>query len=644
MAGVLHLPDDRACPRPRAWSPVTAWAPPRTATSTCCSGRDAARGRARAGALRLPGERASPAARTRDATIASRIADLEAVLAHLATQPELDGRFGLLGSSLGGFVALLAPHRRVASGAPPLPVVTWNAPADRSPSWKPATYPGHRPGAALVAEVRARSAGRGARRASATRPRDPGRRATRWCRPAHGRAPLRARRASRGRLHVIAGADHRLTETAHRREAVEREPALADAHRTCGPRESSRPTDQSDDQRGGLEDEFLELVSISSLSRRRARSRGGSKPFSRAWARASRWTGRGRRSAATPATSSRASRATRPVPPPFLLSGHMDTVGPAAEAIHPVVEGDVIRTDAPACSGGDDKAGRGGDPRGDPRPARARASRTATSRWCSRSARRTGSWAPSTSTPAGSAREAGPRARRGRRLRARSRARPRPTGCPSPCTGLEAHAGICPERGISAIAGRQRGHRGDAARPRGRGDHREPRRASRAGSPPTSCPARSSVRGETRSLSRGQARGPDRAHADAASTRRRPGTRVTLEGARVPRTRRGPGRAPVRAARHRRRRHDRPPGRGRGRRAGARLPTRATGGGSDANVFVDARARGRQPRLRHARDPHRERVGGRARPRAHRRARRRDRSPQRRGLTARPARLPPGVR
>ncbi len=41
---------------------------------------------------------------------------------------------------------------------------------------------------------------------------------------------------------------------------------------------------------------------------------------------------------------------------PFLLSGHMDTVGPA-EAIHPVVEGDVIRTDGTSVLGGDDKAG-----------------------------------------------------------------------------------------------------------------------------------------------------------------------------------------------------------------------------------------------------------------------------------------------
>ncbi|HEV8586973.1 MAG TPA: alpha/beta fold hydrolase [Methylomirabilota bacterium] len=59
-----------------------------------------------------------------DTTIASRIDDVEAVLAHLAGHPHLDGRLGLLGSSLGGFVALF-----VAAGRPGTPVVTWNAPA-----------------------------------------------------------------------------------------------------------------------------------------------------------------------------------------------------------------------------------------------------------------------------------------------------------------------------------------------------------------------------------------------------------------------------------------------------------------------------------------------------------------------------------
>ena len=59
-----------------------------------------------------------------ETTIASRIEDVETILAFLARHPRLDGRFGLLGSSLGGFVALHVAARR--SG---LPVVTWNAPA-----------------------------------------------------------------------------------------------------------------------------------------------------------------------------------------------------------------------------------------------------------------------------------------------------------------------------------------------------------------------------------------------------------------------------------------------------------------------------------------------------------------------------------
>jgi tripeptide aminopeptidase len=45
-----------------------------------------------------------------------------------------------------------------------------------------------------------------------------------------------------------------------------------------------------------------------------------------------------------------------PAAPPFFLSAHMDTVGPAA-AIHPVMEGDIVRTDGTSVLGGDDKAG-----------------------------------------------------------------------------------------------------------------------------------------------------------------------------------------------------------------------------------------------------------------------------------------------
>jgi uncharacterized protein len=62
--------------------------------------------------------------REAESTIASRIEDVESVLAFLAADARLDRRVGLLGSSLGGFVAL-----QVAARRPGLPVVTWNAPA-----------------------------------------------------------------------------------------------------------------------------------------------------------------------------------------------------------------------------------------------------------------------------------------------------------------------------------------------------------------------------------------------------------------------------------------------------------------------------------------------------------------------------------
>jgi len=62
--------------------------------------------------------------REQDTTIASRLEDVDAVWAHLDEHPRLDGRIGLLGSSLGGFVALFVAARR-----PGTPVVTWNAPA-----------------------------------------------------------------------------------------------------------------------------------------------------------------------------------------------------------------------------------------------------------------------------------------------------------------------------------------------------------------------------------------------------------------------------------------------------------------------------------------------------------------------------------
>ena len=151
--------------------------------------------------------------RPRDATIETRVADLEAVLDHLAKRPELDGRFGLLGSSLGGYVALWAASR-LAPGAA-VPVVTWNAPA----ALRELSHadPGEA-GAALVAEVKrgdlAEAPPGVARVLVIQADRDE------VVPPAHGRALLERARDPR-RLHVIAGADHRLTDPDHRREAVE---------------------------------------------------------------------------------------------------------------------------------------------------------------------------------------------------------------------------------------------------------------------------------------------------------------------------------------------------------------------------------------------------------------------------------------
>ncbi|HZP36760.1 MAG TPA: alpha/beta fold hydrolase [Methylomirabilota bacterium] len=152
--------------------------------------------------------------RHEEATIESRVADVEAVLDHLAKRPEIDGRFGLLGSSLGGYVALWVAATR--AGGAPLPVVTWNAPASLR------DLPGADPeqaGRALVAEVlrgeRAEAPAGVARVLVIQADRDE------VVPPAHGRL-LFARAAEPRALHVIAGADHRLTDPGHRAEALAR--------------------------------------------------------------------------------------------------------------------------------------------------------------------------------------------------------------------------------------------------------------------------------------------------------------------------------------------------------------------------------------------------------------------------------------
>lgn len=151
----------------------------------------------------------------RDATIASRIADLEAVLERLAGHPSLDGRFGLLGSSLGGFVALwvASRHHRV------MPVVTWNAPANLASLAASRCDDVTSPGAALVAEVRAGrhlDAPAGAGHVLVVQGQSDD-----VVPPDH--AQILFERAGEPReLYLLPGADHRLSDPFHRLEAVKR--------------------------------------------------------------------------------------------------------------------------------------------------------------------------------------------------------------------------------------------------------------------------------------------------------------------------------------------------------------------------------------------------------------------------------------
>jgi len=210
VAGVLHLPDG-----PGPWPCVVAchgMGASKDSDKYLLLGRELpAAGLALARFdFRGSGESGG---RHEDATIETRVADLEGVLDHLAKLPELNGRFGLLGSSLGGYVALWAAAAR--AGGAPLPVVTWNAPVSLR------ELPGADPeqaGRALVAEVlrgdRAEAPAGVARVLVIQADRDE------VVPPVHGRR-LFERAAEPRALHVIAGADHRLSDPDHRREALE---------------------------------------------------------------------------------------------------------------------------------------------------------------------------------------------------------------------------------------------------------------------------------------------------------------------------------------------------------------------------------------------------------------------------------------
>ncbi len=148
-----------------------------------------------------------------ETTVATRIEDAGAVLAFLGVHPRLDRRFGLLGSSMGGFVAL---HVAAARGDG-IPVVTWNAPAsladlDDSQD-SPAT------GMPFLLEL---SSGR-----YADSPRGVPRHLVIQAEadevvPVEHGSVLHARAGEPCDFVIVPGADHRLTDMAHRRDAVAR--------------------------------------------------------------------------------------------------------------------------------------------------------------------------------------------------------------------------------------------------------------------------------------------------------------------------------------------------------------------------------------------------------------------------------------
>ena len=150
-----------------------------------------------------------------ETTVASRVADALAVIAFLRERPRLDGRFGLLGSSMGGFVALHARHALGES----VPVVTWNAPADLAKLAASVAFEDTGLGAPFLSEF---STGRyGEAPAGLDRHFVIQSEADETVALDHGLALHARAREPRDPL-VISGGDHRITDPDHRRQAVAR--------------------------------------------------------------------------------------------------------------------------------------------------------------------------------------------------------------------------------------------------------------------------------------------------------------------------------------------------------------------------------------------------------------------------------------
>jgi tripeptide aminopeptidase len=102
--------------------------------------------------------------------------------------------------------------------------------------------------------------------------------------------------------------------------------------------------------------EFLELASIASPSRREGAVARRLESILRAMGARVEVDDAGERVGGDTGNILARWAGTAPAAAPFLLSAHMDTVVPA-DAVHPVVDGDIVRTDGTSVLGGDDKAG-----------------------------------------------------------------------------------------------------------------------------------------------------------------------------------------------------------------------------------------------------------------------------------------------
>ena len=105
-----------------------------------------------------------------------------------------------------------------------------------------------------------------------------------------------------------------------------------------------------------IKDEFLDLASISSMSRREGAIARRLESILKGMGASVEVDDAGEKVGGETGNILARFAGTKPGAPPFLLSAHMDTVGPA-EKIHLVVEGDIVRTDRTTVLGGDDKAG-----------------------------------------------------------------------------------------------------------------------------------------------------------------------------------------------------------------------------------------------------------------------------------------------